>query len=204
MYTLTDNEFKVQAEPWLRKVFTLNSLIVEPFMPDISARRLLHPCFGDLCEAIPMKILVNAATLVGDHSCYISLGARDKKGPFHCCVPLAELQEGYDGQPNSPTLIGVQLGMHVYQSHTTIFSDHGKWGIFLLGDGLAILGGVPEFVGVLQDEIPNFDTQVYEYLEFLKSLQEDDMILTIDWLPGLLRHLYDKRQMEDMLKVLRD
>ena len=63
---------------------------------------------------------------------------------------------------------------------------------------------MPEFVGVLQNEIPNFDTQVYEYLEFLKSLREEGMNLTIEWLPRLLRHLYDKRQMEDMLKVLRD
>ena len=204
MYTLTNEEFEIQAEPWLRKVFTLNNLIVEPFMPEISARRLLYPCFGDLHDAIPMKTLVNAATLVGDHSCYISLGARNERGPFHCCIPLTKLQEGYDGQPNSPTLIGIQLGMHVYQPFTTIFSDHGKWGIFLCGDGLAILGGVPEFVGVLQDEIPNFDTQVYEYLESLKSFQEYGMNLTIEWLPGLLRHLYDKRQMEDMLKVLRD
>ena len=200
MQILTDIEFQSEAEPLFRQVFTGSDPTVTPFTSTVSARRILYPCFFDFEEAIPSKAIVRAAKTIGDTACYITKTIRSFEEPNHCYIPLSEFEAGYAGQPGSTNLIGVRLKMDVYGMYITIFSASGRWGLMLVEEGLALLGGTSEFVEALQANVPTLDKQVYAYLQDLKQSKLAGMRLTIDWLPGLLSHIYGDETGEKLLR----
>jgi hypothetical protein len=200
VHTLTDTEFHIKAEPLLRQVFIHEGAYQQPFAPDVTDRKIIYPCYGNFKEAVPVEALIAAATEIGDTGCYISRGIYSPGEPIHCYVPLSELYEGYAGEPGSDKLIGAQLGMHVYNIYITIFSDTGRWGILITDDGMALLGGTSEFIQALQKYVPNLDAQVHLFLESLQVLKDDGLQLTIEWLPGLLTHIYGEEISQKLLQ----
>jgi hypothetical protein len=200
MYALTDAEFEIEAEPLLRQIFNHSDPTVAPFAPNVSVRKILYPCFSNFEEAIPVRALVEAATSIGDAGCYISLWIKTPGEPNHCYIPLSEFEAGYAGPPDSDTLIGVQLGIHVYSCYTIIFSSTGRWGLMIVEEGLALLGGTPEFIAALEAKVPDLNQQVYAYLEDLRQSKLAGRRLTIEWLPGLLAHIYGTETAKRLLQ----
>lgn len=77
MYTLTEKEFKAEAEPILRRVFsTDNPFASHPFAETIPERRVL---FGDeydlknMVSPLLLDALIAAASSVGDTGCYFTM-----------------------------------------------------------------------------------------------------------------------------------
>jgi hypothetical protein len=210
MHVLDDVNFQIQAEPALRKVFADYAGTSQWFSPDITARKVIYPCFHSFDEAIPVDALVAAATEVGDEGCYITLAWRTPNEPYHCYVHLSELEEGYAGEPGNGKLIGIQLGMHVYNHYVTVFSASGKWGIQILEDGLALLGGAPEFMTALQKLVPNLDEQIYAFLrELFEAVCRDEAerrepdrepYFSAEWLYEILSQAYGQKVAAAMLR----
>ncbi|HIK14502.1 MAG TPA: hypothetical protein IGS53_04310 [Leptolyngbyaceae cyanobacterium M33_DOE_097] len=145
-----------------------------------------------------MSALVAAATQLGDQGCYITMGIRTPNEPYHCYVPLSELEAGYAGT-DERNLIGTRLGMHVYNYYTTIFSDSGKWGIRIVEEGMGFLGGTQTFLQLLQALVSHLDEQGLLFLKALKGLELAGSQLTIEWLPELLTHMYGEELAITML-----
>jgi len=198
MHTLTDEEFSSTALGALEQVFANNQPFSQPFTSHITARRIIYPCFATFDEAIPVSALVTAATQLGDQGCYITTELRTPDKPYHCYIPLSELEEGYAGT-DERNLISTRLGMHVYNYYTTIFSDSGRWGIRIFEEGMGFLGGTQPFLQSLQALVPHLDEQVLLSLKALKSLELAGLQLTIEWLPELLTHMYGEELTITML-----
>ncbi|MBW4537528.1 MAG: hypothetical protein KME43_00125 [Myxacorys chilensis ATA2-1-KO14] len=205
MYSLNDCEFQVQAEPALQKVFADYASTGQWFSPTITARKVIYPCFSSFEEALPVDALVAAATALGDEGCYITLDWRALDEPNHCYIPLSELQESYAGEPGSEKLIGARLGMNVFGHYTTIFSANGKWGIKILEAGLAILGGVPEFMDILQTLVPSLDEQIHSFLHQLfedtpQDNPEREPYFSAEWLYEILFQVYGQEVAATMVR----
>jgi hypothetical protein len=203
MHTLNDREFQIQAEPALRRVFADYASTGQWFSPSITTRKVIYPCFHSFEEAIPLGALVAVATAIADEGCFITLDWRTPGQPYHCYVPLSELEEGYAGEPESEKLIGVQLGMGIYNHYVTVFSASGKWGIQILEDGLALLGGTPEFMNMLQELVPNLDKQIHDFLyELYEAIVRDEVdrpepnktpYFSVEWLYEILFQVYGQK-----------
>jgi hypothetical protein len=202
MHILNDHDFRLCALPKMSEIFADHKTTGQWFSPNVNVRKLVYPCFGTFDEAISIETLVIAANKVGDDGCYITLGFKSfNNTPNHCYVPLSELQDGYSGRVNSKLLIGAQLGIHIYNIYTTIFSSTGKWGITILEDGIGILGGTVEFMTTLQELNPDLDNQVYSFLHSLKNLYANNSHLQIEWLRNLLIQVYGDRIAKLMLHL---
>jgi hypothetical protein len=171
MHTLTEAEFRLEAEPFLRQVFINDDQFDQPFLPNIVGRRIIYPCGGYIAPPL-INAVITAAANLGDTGCYISLlkTSASVEKPNHCYIPLLEFLEGYAGTPRSEQLIGVRLGMNPYGSESVIYSASGKWGILQSYEQYGLLGGSLEFIEEIRRSVPDLDEQVYGFLDRLRGL----------------------------------
>lgn len=102
--------------------------------------------------------------------------------------------------PPGPQRIEVKLNMDII-SENIIYSDTGRWGIMLSHECNGLLGGTPEFIEEVQAAIPDLDLQVYGFLKRLQGFKSDrPLSVTLDWLPGLLSHVYGSEIAEKLLQ----
>jgi hypothetical protein len=198
MYALSDTAFELEAEPIFRKVFVKGGL-EEVFSSSIAVRRFIYPCSGFHEDGLPIKAIISAALDLGDTGCYFALGYPPIGQPVGCYVPLSELAEGYDGEPDSDNLISAKLDVDPDQINTMIFSASGQWGAFSFEGGLGFLGGNSIFFDRVRSFVPDLDQQVYSYLADLREDKLAGYRLTLEWLPGLLTHFYGNELAQQML-----
>ncbi|MBW4417928.1 MAG: hypothetical protein KME13_01715 [Myxacorys californica WJT36-NPBG1] len=200
MYTLTEAEFRKEAEPMLKRVFVDYDFTNQPFSSAITERRIVYPCGGSFDEAIPVKVLVSAATEVGDEGCYITSLWEDEGAPRHCYVSLSELLVGYgDTTGNDNQMIGINLGMDIYELDSVIYSAQGRWGIMMCHEYCGLLGGSPDFMAMIESGVPSFNMQVYDFFERYRGFRESGIEPTLGWLPPLLSHIYGQEVAKVML-----
>lgn len=198
MYTLTETEFHLEAEPCLRKIFVNDNPFDHPFSSRVTARKIIYPCSNYVDQPL-IDAVIAAASKIGDIGCYISLIWSNPDSPVHAYVPLSEFLEAYTGPPG-PQRIEVKLNMDII-SENIIYSDTGRWGIMLSHECNGLLGGTPEFMEEVQAAIPDLDLQVYGFLRRLQGFKSDrPLFVTLDWLPGLLSHVYGSKIAEKLLQ----
>jgi len=198
MYALTEEQYRVEAEPVLRQVFVNDDPFNHPFSSKVTARRIIYPC-SSYVEQPLIDAVIAAASKIGDIGCYISLIWSTGDGTDHAYVPLSEFIEAYTGPPG-PQRIEVKLNMDII-SENIIYSDTGRWGIMLSHECNGLLGGTPEFIEEVQAAIPDLDWQVYGFLRRLQGFKSDrPLSVTLDWLPGLLTHVYGSEAAEKLLQ----
>jgi hypothetical protein len=201
--TLTEDEFRQEAEPMLKKVFADygDDPIDQSFAPDITERRLIYPAGDVLDKAIPVKVLVAAATAVGDEGCYITAVWKSEDGPNHCFVPLSEMLIAYkenrnDDDDNSEYLeLGFTMDTCVLEN--VIYSPQGKWGLKMTHERYGLLGGVPEFMAIIESGVPNLSQQVDDFFERYRHWGSGKPHL--HWLPPLLTHIYGPERAEALV-----
>ena len=204
MHTLTEDEFLLEAEPFLRKVFVHDNPFKEPFSSQVIGRTIIYPCDGEN-DLLLIDALINAAVKLGDTGCYISLISTGypEDGPAHCYILLSEFLEGYSGTEED-RLIGPRLGINPYTSDSVIYSAQGKWGLMKSHEGFGLLGGSLEFIEEIRGYVPDLDKQVYGLSKRLRDLLLDCGVNPPDitrnkWLPTLLTHLYGSQVAEKFL-----
>ncbi len=205
MHTLTEDEFHLEAEPFLRKIFVHDNPFNEPFSSQVIGRTIIYPC-EDENDLLIIQALINAALNLGDTGCYISLlpTGYPSDNLCHCYIPLSEFLEGYAGTEEDQ-LIGPRLGINPYTSDSAIYSSQGKWGLMRSHEGHGLLGGSLEFIEEIRGSVPDLDKQVYGFFERLRLLLWDCGVNPPDitrnkWLPMLLTHVYGAEVAEKLLE----
>lgn len=198
MHTLTEAQYQVEAEPIFRLVFASDNQFGETFTPNITARRILYPLSFYLEQPF-LQALIKAASSVGDTGCYLSRPWLDSNEPNHCYIPLSELLEGYVSSPGSEKLIGVQLEIELFTEYC-LYSSQGKWGLLLCYDYYGVLGGSSQFIEQVRRVVPNLDEQVELFLRNYQQEKADGAHLTLNWLPGLLAHVYGQETAKRLLR----
>ena len=112
MHALTEAEFRLQAEPILRRVFVNDNPFGQPFSPSIAARRMIYPCECYVDQPL-IDAVIAAAAITGDTGCYLSLLWQHPDRPNHCYIPFSEFSEAYNGTEENGRLVAVQLGLEV-------------------------------------------------------------------------------------------
>jgi hypothetical protein len=204
MHILTEDEFHLEAEPFLRKIFVHDNPFKEPFSSQVIGRTIIYPCDGEN-DLLLIDPLISAAINLGDTGCYISLISTGcpEDGPAHCYIPLSEFLEGYSGTEED-RLIGPRLGINPYTSDSVIYSAQGKWGLMKSHERFGLLGGSLEFIEEIRVAVPDLDNQVYGFFERLRLLLVDCDVNPPDitrnkWLPTLLTHVYGSQVAENLL-----
>lgn len=205
MHTLTEDEFNLEAEPFLRKIFVHDNPFKEPFSSQVIGRTIIYPCNG-IIESPLLEALIRVAVDLGDTGCYISLISTGypEYGPAHCYIPLSEFLGGYSGTEED-RLIGPRLGINPYTLDSVIYSSQGKWGLMRSHERFGLLGGSPEFIEEIRGSVPDLDNQVYGFFERLRLLLWDCGVNPPDitrnkWLPMLLTHVYGAEVAEKLLE----
>ncbi|MBW4497538.1 MAG: hypothetical protein KME26_31625 [Oscillatoria princeps RMCB-10] len=200
MYSLTESQFYVEAEPILRNIFVKDDPFGRTFSTKISGRIIIYPCQDEIERPLIDAIIAAAANL-GDTGCYMWAIYPKLTNFCHCYVPLSEFLEGYAGPVDSKQLIGYKLDMNPYFLDGFIYSAQGKWGIRKSHEQYGLLGGPPEFIEEIRKTVPDLDDQVYGFLERLKQFKAlSPQAMTLNWLPALLGHIYGSEAAEKMLQ----
>lgn len=192
MLPLTEKDFKAEAEPVLRQVFTSdNPFAMHPFAQTIPQRRVMFGLKYDLKYVVSSSLLdalVSAASSVGDTGCYFTMLWRmneEAKGEFnHWYIPFSEIStyKRYDHE-----IFG-----SAFNAENVLYSPSGKWEIMTYHEYHGLLGGTHKFMDKIRRRIPDLEQQVYDFLEFWQHNKTNNIGAKTDWLPGLLTQIYDE------------
>jgi len=198
MYGLTEAEYKVQAEPMLRKVFVNDDPFRETFSPNIIERVIVYPCDIDI-EPPLLDGLIAAASSIGDKGCYLT-----QLFPFdghvnHCYILLEELlgNDGYFCEQEKLIEAGINMD---FQAEYVMYSERGLWGVMVSHEHHGMLGGSPKFIKKIHEVVPDLYEQVNLFLDKFQDLKAYGFNPTLEWLPGLLTHVYGQETAERMLQ----
>ncbi|MBD2044012.1 hypothetical protein [Microcoleus sp. FACHB-672] len=205
MYSLTEAEFRIKAEPFLRQVFVNDDAFDQPFSKRVVGRLIMYPC--EYCIEPPIiNAIIDAAANLGDTGCYISLynTSTSSVEPNHCYIPLEDFIEAYTMSGGLERSIDFRLSMNPYGLDSIIYSASGKWGLITSHERHGLLGGPVEFIEEIRSAVPDLDRQVYGFLGRLRMLLEACQIFPADvtrnkWLQPLLIHVYGEEKAEQIL-----
>ena len=205
MYALSEEQYQLEAEPILRKIFVNDNPFDQPFSNNVLGRTIMYPCHSYI-EPPTINAIIAAAANLGDTGCYISLyhTSTSAVSPNHCYIPLADFIEAYAGPPENERLIGFRLGMNPYGVDSIIYSASGKWGLMKSHERHGLLGGPPEFMEDIRTAVPDLDQQVYGFLGRLRMFQEimgrnPPDVTSNKWLRPLLVHVYGEENANQIL-----
>lgn len=200
MRSLTESEFKSEAEPVLRRVFASdNPFDHQPFAIQIPVRRILFGLEYDLKFIIRPPLIdaiVAAASSIGDTGCYFTALLRmnqEVNGEFnHWYIPFAEIS-AYKKHD-------YEVFRSAFNWENVLYSPQGEWGIMTSHEGHGLLGGTQEFVDEVRRRIPDLDEQVYPFLKLWQYHKTHNKGAKTDWLPGLLTQIYGYETAAKMLQ----
>ncbi|MCU0536388.1 MAG: hypothetical protein MUD14_21075 [Hydrococcus sp. Prado102] len=198
MHVLTEAQYKLEAEPILRKIFINDYPFGQPFSPNIIARRVIYPCYN--LEQPFLEALTEAATKQGDIGCYLSVFWQFESQFSDCYILLSELFEGFIS-PIPEKRIEIKLDMLIIPEYI-LYSAQGKWGLMISDEHHGLLGGSSEFIEVFYKFLPDFDNQAYNFLERMQDLKPDGSFKKLDWLSGMLAHVYGQEAAKKMLQEM--
>jgi len=195
MYTLSEEQYHLEAEPILRQIFVNDRTINKPFSTNITERVILYPC-DEYLETPLLDALIAGASILGDTGCYLTQTWRNKNEVGHCYIPLSELRFGFDSfDEHIEVLLGTQLGPEY-----VLYSSQGKWGFMLSIEHHGLLGGTSEFMECVRQLVPDLDKQVDDFLDSQADEKFAIPTANLSWLPGLLSHVYGEETAKKMLE----
>jgi hypothetical protein len=87
-------------------------------------------------------------------------------------------------------------------SENVIYSPNGKWGIMISHEWHGMLGGSVAFIEQIQQDIPNLEQQVYDFIEERLRRPENGKFgsTVLKTLPKMLMHVYGQIKTEKILQ----
>lgn len=197
MRILKKADYHQEAEPILRQVFVKDNPSEEVFADKIQDRKIIYRYKYEIDPNFA-QALIEAASSIGDSGCYLSLlwqTARPNHAN-HCYIPFSEFWSTYVEKENE----NYSKIRFFCVSENVLYSPQAKWGIMFSHEGYALLGGVSNFMAEISKLVPNLDSQVYQFLEYLQYCKANYYGTQLDWwLPRLLSHVYGQEIAERML-----
>jgi len=200
MRALTEDEFRAEAEPFLRRVFISDNPFGPAFAPDVPVRRIAFGFEYDLKYVVKPPLIdavVTAASRIGDTGCYFTVlwrwSANEEvtEEPNHWYIPFSEFSAYREGSD--------EFGF-AFLRENVLYSPQGKWGIMTSHEYYGLLGGTQEFMEEVRQLIPDLDEQVDGFLENWQHHKAHSRSAKTDWLPGLLTQIYGHATAEKMLQ----
>lgn len=195
MRVLTEAEFQIEAERFLRQVFSNDDPFDKPFTPNIPARKIIYEYFYRI-ESPLIEAIVAAASSIGDTGFYFSalwrLDDEVTEEPYHWYIPLSEISTYIAGRDE---VFGTAL--HV---ENVLYSPQGKWGVMMSHEHHGLLGGSPSFMAEVCRLVPDLEQQVFGFLKYWQYWKTQPNSFRADWLPGLLTQVYGQETAEKMLQ----
>jgi len=200
MRSLTEDEFKAEAQSSLRQVFASdNPFDPQPFAPNIPLRRIVFGWEYDLKYIVRPPLIdavVAAASSIGDTGCYFTVLWRmneEVNGEFnHWYIPFSEI--------SAYNRCDYEVFRFAFNSENVLYSPQGKWGIMTSHESHGLLAGTQEFMDEVRRKIPDLDQQVYGFLKIWQNHKTHSFGAKTDWLPGLLTQIYGHEKAENMLQ----
>ena len=199
MYSLSDTEFTAKVEPTLKKVFCSFNPFGKPFSSNITNRKIIYPLYN-YPEKLFLEILIQAGANEGDTGCYLKVFWESKGHPSNCYIPFSELIEGF-ASPSMGKGIEERLNMCIFSDYV-LFSERGKWGLIVSDTHHGLLGGSCPFIQLFEEILPDFDNQVYDFLEVMQDLKSDGSYQKLDWFSPMLVHVYGEDEANKMLEKM--
>jgi len=196
MYGLTEAEYKVQAEPMLRKIFANDDPFRETFSPNIIERVIVYPCDIDI-EPPLLDGLIAAASSIGDKGCYLTQLILFDGHVKHCYILLEELSNGSFLKHQKRIEAGIDM---IFYPEYVMYSERGLWGVMVSHEHHGMLGGSPEFIEKIHELVPDLYSQVNLFLDRFQYFKAYGLNPKLGWLPGLLTHVYGQEAAERMLQ----
>lgn len=197
MDILTKAQYEAEAEPILRKVFVNDDPFDNTFSPNITERLILYRCEPYL-EFNLIEGLITGASYLGDTHCYLrnlssSIDPETKIiEPQNYYMLLSELYEEQVGA-------GLNIDFSFWIDYV-IYSPQGTWGLMISHESHGMLGGSPKFINKIREFEPTLDNQIELFLQKFQSIKRHIPGARLEWLPGLLTHVYGQVIAEKMLK----
>ncbi len=199
MRTLTEDEFKSEAEPALRRVFASDTPFdQQPFASNVPVRRVVFGLEYDLKYIVRSPLIdavVSAASNIGDKGCYFTVLWRMNKeanGEFnHWYIPFSEISvyKRCDGK----------VFNFAFNSENVLYSPQGKWGIMTSHEYHGLLGGSQDFMDEVRRQIPDIDEQVNDFLKLWQHYKIHSPGAETNWIAGLLTQIYGHETAKEML-----
>jgi hypothetical protein len=187
MEALSELEFKNSAEASLRSVFGTDDPYDKPFKTEITHRLLLYGFRWEL-HSPWIEPIDSAIRTMGEGGFYVSAlkrpMAEEQTRSYHWYVPLGEID---------------QYGSVIYSQQNAIYSCHGRWGIICSDEDHALVGGPEVLIEMIRNSVPDIDERVRKFLEMWRYYHDNNKV-SIDWLPGLLEHIYGNQVARRLLE----
>jgi len=188
MRAVSEEEFLREAKPVLDRVFATENPFDPPFALAIQARIILFPVHYAM-DRLLSRAIKKASSLLNENSFYLSAlerpKAEEQDRPYHWLIPFTHLEEYRE------------LG-YPFVLENAIYSTSGTWGVMFSHERHAVLGGPPEFVQVVTQELPKLTDQVETFIETWKRNQKR-LGGNVDWLIRLLTHVYGDEQAQKLM-----
>jgi hypothetical protein len=193
MYVIDEEHYRIEMEPILKQVFSLEDPDTDiSFTDNISERRILFLNSIYLDNSL-LNAIIHAAHSLEDEGCYVTLIDRISKQPNHCYIPVEEMHIALvEGELHR------DLKM-LFWSDYAIYSSQGRWGLLTTSGKYGLLGGSSEFIQQVELAFPALNNQVYDFLQYWKEEEIDavkhtehlEMLIRVKtWIPNLLKHIY--------------
>lgn len=196
MQILTDAQYKIEAEPILRKVFVNDYPFDNTFSFNITERLIVFPC-GNYIEPTLIEGLIAAASELGEQNCYLTNLFLYEDTTNHYYLSLPELYEEYVNL-SCKILPEERLDLDCWIEYV-IYSEQGTWGLMVSHEHHGMLGGSSQFINKIREFVPDLDEQVNLFLKKLKSISYSPGA-RLEWLPGLLTHVYGQQKAEILIQ----
>lgn len=205
MRTLTESEYQLEAEPFLRQIFIHDDAFRQPFASSVADRLIVFPYQYAIAPPLT-EAIVAAASSLGETDCYFSMLWRwlDPQHtraiePSHWQISLPEFHAAYVGdEQNLPLIASQQSSFDMLEG--AIYSCQGTWGIMITHESFGLLGGRSEFIQAVRSCMPNLDQQVLEFLQSIKECQENsNQAGSFEWVRSLLAHVYGAENLHSLL-----
>ncbi|MGK7954041.1 MAG: hypothetical protein AB4063_02045 [Crocosphaera sp.] len=201
MYILTELQYKKEAEPIFKHIFTddypygkcVNSSIEESLI-------IFSRSSGDV-ETDLLEGIIEAASKLKEKNCYLTNIFRYEETPNHYCLSLSELSEEYLRSSSNISSNEVTLDIDDWIEYV-IYSQRGTWGLMISHERHGILAGSSQFITIIRQFVSNLDDQVYLFLDKIESLSFSPNA-TLEWVPELLYHIYNKEKAQEMLSQIK-
>lgn len=206
MHTFTEEKFKQDVDPILRRVFVGNEYS-EPFVPKIEERLLLYfPVGGNLKRNIDWEIklfeaICRAIKLIGDTGCYMAAAWEFSASEFpenrYAYIPASEFREAFIEAFDTG---GVWERLDIIENFGyCLCSANGNWGLLKTIDEHAFLGGNSNFMQAVKNYFPEIEQEVLEFLHDLRLEHIGGEKINMKWLKQTLTHVYGSVLTEQMM-----
>lgn len=182
---LNDDEFINEALPPLMKLCGTSDPdpYVEPFTEIVERKILLFNYVYIPNLELFEKLYKSVREHYNDSGFYIaSLGGASFKNN----LPLDKWHMPFEYYPDYYRRD--QLDQYIIEN--VLYSPNGEWGIVSSDEFHCVIGGSSEFIGSLEQEIPDLDQHVAKFLEHWKSYKNMNSQLNIDWMKLLMVHVF--------------